>query len=689
MSRPNPNRPSLTLSARLNQISAYQWILLSQLLIVAFHVKNLPIWLSVYAFFIIIFQLQPLRRWLPNALYRPRSLQLIQYTGFIASLVGLYLTYRTAFGLDVGIAFLLLCAVSKLLELHTRRDGYVVLSLSLFVLAGLLLINQDLMTTLQVAIGTMVVLFAMIAQNDDGTGRYRTLGLLVGQAIPLTIILFLFFPRLPPLWSVHLSGAQAKTGMSDSMSPGDFANLSQSTELAFRVEFSNQQPSQQNLYWRGLVFSDFDGTTWRANPRTSLWTPDQPIADWLLPTSKLSKRFTLAIIPDYRVILEQTGQNWLFGLDYPITNQKGIGLTSDFTLRYWDNVNQRFTYQVHWLDDAPINLALSTQQRQVNLALPVGGNPQSRQFAQRLYHQAGDDPIAYTNAIAQWMRSQQFRYTLSPPTLGNNRIDDFLFATRAGFCEHYASSFTYLMRAAGVPARVVAGYQGGQLGRDGKSWEVRQMDAHAWSEIWVQGRGWVRVDPTGFVAPNRVEQGMDTVTQDAGAKMFGEGVAGQISYQQFQMLQQARRLFDQASYYWQRDVVGYDQDRQRSSLFKWLNIQSVYQQVMVMFVTLVSVLALLGLWLWWRRRRVWDRHDWIMVQLSNRLAKKDKTLARQDSEGVLAWLTRLEPKVTDKAAIQALAALYRQIRYQQPTDNKQPMRQLDNLAKTIALKKSH
>ena len=287
------------------------------------------------------------------------------------------------------------------------------------------------------------------------------------------------------------------------------------------------------------------------------------------------------------------------------------------------------------------------------------------------------------------MRSQQFRYTLSPPTLGNNRIDDFLFATRAGFCEHYASSFTYLMRAAGVPARVVAGYQGGQLGRDGKSWEVRQMDAHAWSEIWVQGRGWVRVDPTGFVAPNRVEQGMDTVTQDAGAKMFGEGVAGQISYQQFQMLQQARRLFDQASYYWQRDVVGYDQDRQRSSLFKWLNIQSVYQQVMVMFVTLVSVLALLGLWLWWRRRRVWDRHDWIMVQLSNRLAKKDQTLARQDSEGVLAWLTRLEPKVTDKAAIQALAALYRQIRYQQPTDNKQSMRQLDNLAKTIALKKSH
>lgn len=684
----NPNKPTATFSQRLSQISAYQWILLSQLLVVAFHVKNLPVWLSVYAFFIILFQLQPVRRWLPQSLYRQRSLQWLQYTGFIASLIGLYVTYRSAFGLDVGIAFLLLCAVSKLLEMYTRRDAYVVLSLSLFVLAGLFLISQDLMTTLQVALGTMVVLFAMIAQNDDGTGRYRTLGLLVGQAIPLTIILFLFFPRLPPLWSVQLSGSQATTGMSDSMSPGDFANLSQSTELAFRVEFAGKQPSQQDLYWRGLVFSDFDGTTWRANPRVALWTPAQPIADWLLPTLKLSKRFNLAVIPDYRVILERTGQTWLFGLDYPITNQRGIGLTSDFTLRYWDSVNQRLTYQVHWLDHAPIDLTLSPLQRQINVTLPQQGNPQSRQFAQQLFGQVGHDPIAYTRAIAQWMRRQQFRYTLSPPVLGDNRIDDFLFGTRAGFCEHYASSFTYLMRAAGVPARVVVGYQGGQLGRDGKSWEVRQMDAHAWSEIWVQGRGWVRVDPTGFVAPNRVEQGMQTMTQTAGAQLFGDGVAGQISYQQFQLLQQARRLFDQASYYWQRDVVGYDQDSQKNSLLKWFNIQSVYQQVMVMAAVLVSILAVLGLWLWWRRRRVWDKTDLLMIQLSNRLAKQDKSLARGDSEGVLAWLHRIENDVTNRDTLQEMAKIYRHVRYGKDENIEQANQAIKALVKAVKVDKT-
>ena len=676
-----------TLWQRVSTLSAYQWVLLSQLPVVAFHVKNLPIWLSTYAFFIIIFQLSAIRARLPRFLYRPRTLQLIQYSGFMASVVGLYFTYRTAFGLDVGIAFLLLCAVSKLLELHTRRDAYVVLSLSLFVLAGLFLINQDLLTTLAVAAGALVVLFAMIAQNDDGTGRFRALALLVGQAIPLTVILFLFFPRLPPLWSVQLSGKQAVTGMSDSMSPGDFANLSQSTELAFRVEFLGEVPNRQALYWRGLVLPNFDGTTWRVSPESRLWTPSEPVAPWLLPTLTLSQRFTTKLKPDYRVILERTGQNWLFGLDYPITNQKGIGLTSDFTLRYWDSVNQRLTYQVHWLNDAPIDLQLSPQQHEQNLQLPPTGNPKSRQFAQQLFEQAGQDPIVYSRALAQWMQSQQFRYTLSPPTLGQNRVDDFLFLSKAGFCEHYASSFTFLMRAVGVPARVVVGYQGGEMGRDGKSWEVRQMDAHAWSEIWVAGRGWIRIDPTGFISPNRVEQGMDTVTQNAGARMFGDGVAGQISYQQFQMLQQARRLFDQASYYWQRDVVGYDQDRQQSSLFKWFNIQSVYQQVMVMFAVLTTLLALLALWLWWHRRRLWDKTDLLMIQLSHRLAKHDKSLARETSEGVLNWLSRLQQKTANDEDVQQLAILYRTTRYQQNIDIQKNNKKIKALSQKIRPKK--
>ncbi|MFW2177695.1 MULTISPECIES: transglutaminaseTgpA domain-containing protein [unclassified Moraxella] len=684
----SPSLSKSTLRSRFASLSAYQWVLISQLFVVIPHAKNLPAWLLGYALVIILMQLPPLRQWFPSILYRPRTLRMIQYVGFIGSLFGLYLTYRTAFGLDVGIAFLLLCAVSKLLELHTRRDAYVVLSLSMFVLAGLFLVDQNLTTTLIVALGAMMVLFAMISLNDDGTGRYRTLGLLVAQAIPLTIVLFLFFPRLPPLWSVQLSGKQATTGMSDTMSPGDFANLSQSTELAFRVEFAGQTPNRSQLYWRGLVFSDFDGITWRASRLPpQFWLAQQGKApDWLTQTLNIAKPPQPNDGKSYRVILERTGQPWLFGLDYPITQQRGIGLSSDFTLRYWDNVNQRLTYNAYQINDAPIDLTLSDTQRQINLALPATGNPQSQQFARQLFEQVGRDPIRYVNAIQQWIHTQNFRYTLSPPLLKDNRIDEFLFATRAGFCEHYSSSFTYLMRSAGIPARVVVGYQGGELGRDGKSWEVRQMDAHAWSEIWVEGRGWVRIDPTAFIAPERVEKGMDNLTQTAGAMMFGDGVAGQISYQQFQMLQQARRLFDQASYYWQRDVVGYDQDSQKSSMLKWFNIQSVYQQVMIMFGGIVMLVSLVALMLWWQRRKVWDKTDVLMVQLSQRLAKQDKSLARAESEGVLHWLNRIQGEVTDVDNVKQLSTIYRHARYAKAVDIDKNNKEIKTLVEKIKLR---
>lgn len=674
--------------ARLTQFSTYQWVLISQLFVVIPHAKDLPIWLTVYALAVILLQLPPLRHWLPKKLYTARSLRFIQYVGFFAGLVGLYLTYRTAIGLEVGIAFLLLCAVSKLLELNTRRDAYVALTLSMFVLAGLFLIDQNLTTTLIVALGAMVVLFAMIGMNDDGTGRARTLGLLVAQAIPLTVILFLFFPRMPPLWSLQLSGQnKATTGMSDSMSPGDFSNLSKSTELAFRVEFVGKIPPRHQLYWRGLVFSEFNGVTWRpAKGRWNVWIPGQKAPNWLMPTLTHTKSLTQNNNVDYRVILERTGQPWLFGLDYPITQQRGIGLTSDFTLRYWDNVNQRLTYQVDWIDDAPIGLTLTPKERQANLQLPLDGNVKSRQFATQLFNQVGRDPIAYTQALQRYITTQPFRYTLSPPPLAQNRIDEFLFDTRAGFCEHYSSSFTFLMRSAGVPARVVVGYQGGEMGRDGRSWEVRQMDAHAWSEIWVEGRGWLRVDPTAFVSPDRVEQGMDALTQTAGASMFGDGVAGQLSYQQFQMLQQARRLFDQASYYWQRDVIGYDQDSQKSSMLKWFNIQSVYQQVVIMVVGFIALVMVIALWLWWRRRKVWDKTDLLIVQLSQRLAKQDKALARQDSEGVLNWLSRIQGKVDNIHDLQQIARLYRSARYQKIANVDENNRQIKQLIHAIKLR---
>ncbi len=630
---------------KLLALPAYYWVLLAQVIVVLPHAAHLPLWLIGFAVVSICAQLPNIKARFKERRRLKRVYQGMQMLGFLLGLAGLWLTYNTAFGLDMGVAFLVLCLVSKLWELYKRRDAYVLLNLSLFVLAALFLMDQGLATTLEVVIGVIVVLLAFIALNDDGNargdGRLRTLGVLGIGALPLLIVLFLFFPRLPPLWSVQLSSGQATTGVSDSMSPGDFANLGQSTELAFRVEFADNRPPQQELYWRGLVFSDFDGITWRSSSQQRQWRASPQMPTWI--------ENAFATVPDaakqsptnYTVVLEPTQQNWLFGLDYPFTQRQDVSVTSNFTLRKDEPVTQQLRYEALQFTPMQIDPILTDELRQLNLALPAEGNPKARALAKELLAQSGSDPIRYMNAIERWINQTEFRYTLSPPRLNDDRIDEFLFDTKAGFCEHYSSSFTFMLRAAGIPARVVAGYQGGELSRGGNVWEVRQKDAHAWTEVWLEGQGWVRVDPTSFVAPERVEQGMNAITESRGAAMFGDGAGAQISYQQYQMLQALRRLSDQASYYWQKDVVGYDQDKQADSLLKWFNIRSVIGQIVWLATSAVVVMAVLVLLIWQRRRKRWHPADKPLAQLSKRLSKRDKLLARADDEAPLSWLDRV------------------------------------------------
>lgn len=647
-----PERNDAKWYRKLFALPAYYWVLIAQVVVVLPHAAHLPLWLIGFAAVSIAAQLPHIKAKFKKLSHLKRIYQSMQMLGFLLGLLGLWLTYNTAFGLDMGVAFLVLCLVSKLWELYKRRDAYVVLNLSLFVLAALFLMDQGLLTTLEVIVGAIIVLLAFIALNDDsnanGDGRLRTLGVLGVGALPLLVVLFLFFPRLPPLWSVQLSGQQAVTGVSDSMSPGDFANLGQSTELAFRVEFANERPPQQQLYWRGLVFSDFDGVTWRPAPQKAQWSSRLQAPAWIQNAFATVSDESRAAPVNYKVILEPTQQNWLFGLDYPFSEQPDINTTSEFTLSKDKPVTQQLRYDVLQFAQMRIDPVLTEASRRENLALPNEGNPQSRALAKQLFEQSGSDPVRYIAAIEQWINRTEFRYTLSPPRLNTNRIDEFLFETKAGFCEHYSSSFTFMLRAVGIPARVVAGYQGGEPSRNGNVWEVRQMDAHAWTEVWLEGQGWVRVDPTAFVAPERVEQGMNTMTEQQGAAMFGNGASAQISYQQYQMLQMLRRLSDQASYYWQKDVVGYDQDKQADSLLKWFNISSIMQQIIWLATSAVSVMAILVFVIWYRRRKRWHPADLPLAKLSKRVAKHDKLLARNDNEGQLAWLERLASAIDSR-----------------------------------------
>ena len=655
-----PERNDAKWYRKLFALPAYYWVLIAQVVVVLPHAAHLPLWLIGFAAVSIAAQLPHIKAKFKKLSHLKRIYQSMQMLGFLLGLLGLWLTYNTAFGLDMGVAFLVLCLVSKLWELYKRRDAYVVLNLSLFVLAALFLMDQGLLTTLEVIVGAVIVLLAFIALNDDsnasGDGRLRTLGVLGVGALPLLVVLFLFFPRLPPLWSVQLSGQQATTGVSDSMSPGDFANLGQSTELAFRVEFADERPPQQQLYWRGLVFSDFDGVTWRPAHQRDQWSSRLQAPAWIQHAFATVPDESRAAPVNYKVILEPTQQNWLFGLDYPFSQQPDINTTSDFTLTKDQPVTQQLRYDVSQFASMRIDPVLTKASRRENLALPNEGNPQARALAKQLFEQSGSDPVRYIAAIEQWINRTEFRYTLSPPRLNTNRIDEFLFETKAGFCEHYSSSFTFMLRAAGIPARVVAGYQGGEPSRNGNVWEVRQMDAHAWTEVWLEGQGWVRVDPTAFVAPERVEQGMNTMTEQQGAAIFGNGASAQISYQQYQMLQTLRRLSDQASYYWQKDVVGYNQDKQADSLLKWFNISSIMQQIIWLATSAVSVMAILVFVIWYRRRKRWHPADLPLAKLSKRIGKHDKLLARNDNEGQLAWLERLASAIDSRQGDNAQSA---------------------------------
>lgn len=671
----------LPMMTKLLALPAYHWLILAVAMVVFPHMGGVPIWL-LGLLLVSIFMQKPSIKMLIARTNKQRAIyQICQGLIFLGGLLGIWLTFGQIFGVDVAVSFLMLCFIGKTWEIYKKRDAYVVVNLALFVLASAFLMRQDLGVALVGLPSLVMLLMTFVALSDedgDGKGRLRSLVILTVPAIPLLVVLFLFFPRISPLWSLPMAGKSASTGVSDSMSPGDFSNLSQSTELAFRVEFEGALPPRQAMYWRGLVMSDFDGITWKQSDFSEdFWSSREPMPAWAI------EAYEGQTGQNYQVILEPTEQNWLFALDYPkLHMERGLGMTSDFTLRSYYPISTQKRYKASVYKDVKVDLHISPAQKSHNLRLPNQGNQKSREFAQTLFTQNNHDPVAYIQAVQRHIMTSGFRYTLSPPVLHDNRIDEFLFDTKAGFCEHYASTFAFLMRTVGIPARIVGGYQGGELGRDGQSWEVRQMDAHAWTEVWLDGRGWVRIDPTAFVSPERIEAGMSAVTEEGGASLFGDGVLGQLAYQQFQFLQTLRRYSDQASYYWQRDVVGYDQDEQKKSLSQWFNISTFTEQFWALLggvLTLMAVFLVITMYL---RKKRHHPLDVPLMYLQKQLIKRHPTLIKADSEPYLAWLDRVEQ--TAQLPTEELKTIYRKHRYGKPSsEDKAVATQLNRLVRAV------
>lgn len=557
---------------------------------------------------------QPLQKWLRSVL------------AFVA-LLAVLLDYRTLNGIDAGTALLVVMAGMKLLETRTVRDLTVIVFLSYFALFAAFLYNQNLLRLPYMLVTAWLLTVTLMRIHQTTTAMSvreaaSITGKMLLQSLPLAILLFLLFPRLPgQFWAVAPLRGAATTGLSDEMSPGDVSELSVSGELAFRARFDGPLPPARERYWRGPVLHMFDGRTWR-QPRT-------PFA----PQQVASTGATY----EYDLMLEPHQRRWIFALDVATRwpAQRAIR-TADLQLLSprEQPISTLTSFRLQSATAYTVSGPLPAFMRQVDLWLPEGRNARSLALAREMRERAGSD-AAFIAAVLAKFRDEEYFYTLEPPRLGLDSVDDFLFNTRRGFCEHFASAFTVLARAAGIPARVVTGYQGGEYNPMNGYLRIRQSDAHAWSEVWLEGRGWERVDPTAAVAPERIERGIEAALAEGGESLPGSYL------QNSALLNPLRLAWDATNTFWNNQVVGFSEDEQRWLLDRFSFGDGGWQQLGVaLALSLVAFFAAMSAYLGWRfRPRTKDPLAQIYDQLCRKLGKHG--LARAPHEGPSDYVARV------------------------------------------------
>ena len=601
---------------------------------------------------------------------------------YILTLVALVVTfgsYQSFLGVEAGIAVLSIFLFAKALETKTQRDVIILFNFALFVAASMFLHSQSFITAVMVVLCLLSCLLGLyrVQVSFFTTETSSSIALrqdvkhvvkFVGVAIPFFILLFLFFPRLPPLWHIPIPENKAVTGMSDSMSPGDIAQLSQSSQLAFRIIGDVRQlPDRSELYWRAMVLDQYNGQKW-----TGSLINQQSIANETLGQISASKKWNYQYLPADAAI------PWIMGLEYSQPLERRYQLRQDWSIQAYRQVQRVEPISLQWMGNVQLTQTkLSNVQRSINLKAPEQIDLKAQQFAQQLFKQSNDNPNRYIQNVLQWYRNNGFSYTLQPGLLGQHRIDEFLFQSKQGFCEHYASSFAMLMRYVGIPARIVVGYQGGQPSPDAKSWEVRQLDAHAWTEVFVDGR-WNRYDPTAMIAPQRIEQGMqDLMSQDA--SVWGDSSRWHV--QRYSVLNKMRIWSDYASYQWQSKVVGYNAETQRGWLQK-LGLQSSYSLVLLIMISIGGLVLLYWGVIFWHKRAQTSEYDIVVQSFSRSLIAEQR---KQDAETVNKWLLRLaqDVKPEQQVLFHQAADYYQQMRYSN-TLNSKNIQQFKRMLKTCA-----
>jgi transglutaminase-like putative cysteine protease len=528
------------------------WLLVAMVFVVGPHLLRLPVWVTI--FFLVTVAWRAWISW--SALRSPPRWFMWAVT--LATTYGTFLTYGRIFGREAGVTLLIIMAALKLLEMRTQRDVILAIYLGFFLVMTNFLFSQTIPLGLYMLACVWIFIATLVGFNRVGRSptlreRLRPAGALLIQALPLMVAFFILFPRTQgPLWALPQDAKAGQTGLSETMSPGNIANLIKSDQLAFRVQFENGMPPYRSLYWRGPVLADFDGATWKMRPYASQGHMDYARQE------RPSK---------YVVTLEPHQKTWLFALDVPGSLPEGAQLLSDLQMRYRRPVVERMRYEVLSYLSYRFGDKANRVQLEQALALDETRNPKTVALG-RQWARENPDPRMLLSRAAQFFGTG-FAYTLEPPPLDrHDPFDDFVFNSKQGFCEHFAGAFTLLMRAAGVPARVVTGYQGGEVNPLNNELIVRQADAHAWSEIWVREEGWVRIDPTAAVAPMRVENGVNAALGPIGLQ------AALIDADKFGLLSNLRFAWQVMNSNWDAWVVGYNMDRQRQ-FFSGMGVPNV------------------------------------------------------------------------------------------------------------------
>ncbi|WP_373388322.1 transglutaminaseTgpA domain-containing protein [Pseudomonas alcaligenes] len=636
---------------------ALTWLLVAQVLVILPHLLHLPpwiigLWLLCAGWRIQVYRM---RARFPNGLERAGLM--------LATAAAVFLSRGSLIGLDGGVLLLVAAFIIKLVELRSRRDALLLIFLGFFVVVTAYLFDDSLLAALYSLLPVTALLAALIGLQHSGLAErpaatFKLAASMLLQAVPLMLLLFLFFPRLGPLWSLP-NPQQSSTGLSDSMAPADVAELSRSPALAFRASFNGEIPPREQLYWRALTLEHFDGRRWSQSAGSRRggavqWSPQGEALE-------------------YSIVMQPSGRPWLFVLDVGLSELPGASQMDDFRVELRRPVLQNLLYEARSWPTALRQPVLPADMARRTLQLPPVGDPRSREWAAQLRRQH-ERPQALVAALLQHFNREPYGYTLKPPPVGEHSIDEFLFRTRQGFCAHYAGAMVFVLRAAGIPARVVAGYQGGELNAAGNYLSVRQLDAHAWVEYWQEGRGWVSVDPTFQVAPERIELGsQDALASDEG---FLEGSPlSPLRYRDIAWLNQLRLAWDNINHNWQRWVLGYRGEQQLSLLQRWFGTLEWHTLVPALVGGGALLLGLLALWLFkpWRRER--DPQRRVLRRFETLLRRHG--LHRAPGEGVRAFAARAAQALPQQGElIAAFAAAFEAQRYAGAAAAPEDMRRL-------------